>query len=227
MRKLLLCISIAGCIAAPIVSAQGRSGGGGPPSGTMGGTMGGSQMGGSPHGDFGSRQSIDAQQRSTLRRDNAHSGHEAATPEQALFGLSTADRAKLLKDADLETRKAFGAYQATLAKAQGDGGTTTLTADSVTHAQLSTFALDTQTRAQELRSADRATRKAFGKFQSAMARQQALERAAGAASVNAAFGLDTASRAKLQRDADVDTRKTFGADESTRAKAKSDDDNGN
>lgn len=232
MRKLLLGLAIAGCIATPLALAQGRSGGGGPPSGSLGGSHMGSPMGASigvgTHGSIGNTH-MDVQGHSTLRGANASTRADAQTPEQAVFGLSTAERAKLLKDADLETRKAFGAYQASLAKAKAkakggeDVDAMTVEADSLTQAQLDAFGTDTQARAMELKGADRATRKAFGTFQSALARERALARAAGAASVNAAFGADTASRARLQGDSDTDTRTRFGADESTGAKAKSDD----
>lgn len=233
MRKLILCIAIAGSMAAPLAFAQSHPGGGPPPGagGGMGGSMGGSHMG-SPmgnmgasmgtHGDMGRSHSLDARARSTLRRDNAR------TPEQAMFGLSTAARAKLLKDADLETRKAFGSYQSALAKAQSrhdanssTDATTGLDAGTVTIAQLNAFAADTRARAQEQQNADRATRRAFGSFQSALAREQGLQQAAGPVAVNAAFGVQTAARAKLQGDADVQTRQRFGADQSTAAKAKS------
>lgn len=233
MRKFMLCIAIAGSIAAPLAFAQSHPGGG-PPAGVgggMGGSMGGSHMG-SPMGNMGASMgasmgrshSLDARARSTLRRDNAR------TPEQAMFGLSTAERAKLLKDADLETRKAFGSYQSALAKAQSrhDANSTTdattgLDAGTVTIAQLSAFAADTRARAQEQKNADRATRRAFGSLQSALAREQGLQQAAGPVAVNAAFGVQTAARAKLQGNADVETRKRFGADESAAAKAKSND----
>lgn len=230
MRKLILCIAIAGSVATPLAFAQ--SHGGGPPAGVgggMGGSMGGSHMG-SPmgnmgssmglgtHADIGRSHAIDARARADLRR------HNAQTPEQAIFGLSTAERAKLLKDADLETRKAFGAYQSALARAQArhDAGTTAeataqLDAGTASFSQLNAFAADTQARASEQKNADRATRRAFGKLQSALAQEQGLQQAAGPLALNAAFGTQTAARARTQGDADHTTRTSFGAEQSAAA----------
>lgn len=228
MRTLILSLAIAGAIASPLALAQSRGGGGGPPPGAGGG-MGGPPMG-MPSGNIGhgmggsmgidmrnSMGSLHAQERSdraALRRENAQ------TPEQAMFGLFTADRAKLLKNADVDTRKAFGAYQASLAKAKNDDSTTAIAnAETTSRADIQAFGADTAARASELKDADRRTRKAFGKFQSALARQQLLERVAGTTSVQAAFGIDTAASAKLQADADPAARTQFGANQAVRAKA--------
>jgi len=187
--------------------------------------MGNPHMGGGMGGDFGSRQDdtrrFEAQQRATMRRDEARARRDANAPEQALFGLSTAARAQLLKDADLETRKAFGTYQAALAKAKAkrSDGSTALASEAMTSADLQTFGADTQARARELKGSDRTTKQAFGTFQASLARQQALERAAGSTSTTAKFGTETSEGAKLQGKADADTRKSFGSKTATRAKS--------
>jgi len=189
--------------------------------------MGGHEMGGrmsGSHGEMG--RSGDYRQEGRARREDAIARRDTMAPEQAVFGLSTAARAKLLKDADLEARKAFGQYQASLAKAQGGSERQARrNAKMASDVEVSNFGSDTAARARELQSADLATRTAFGKLQSALARAQNLRRAAGAASVNAAFGTDTAARAKMQGNAALETRKTFGADQARRAKAKADADN--
>lgn len=234
MRKLILCFAIASCIAAPIASAQGRSGGGGPPSGATGGNLGGGAQMGAPMGGPSMGGSINARGNADMNigRDASLRSQQRLdaqarrqSPEQAMLGLSTAERARLLKDADLETRQAFGAYQAALAKANRDGDTDTVepSAAAVSLAELDAFAADTQARAREQKGATREARKAFGAFQSALAREQALLRAADPASANAAFGMETASHAALQRDADAETRQAFGSEQSARAKAKSGD----
>lgn len=176
MRKLILVIAIAGLMASPIVLSQGRSGGG-HPVGPPGGSVGGGQTGGQQMGSqmSGSRSGME---RPTSRED-ARGRRDAMTPEQALFGLSTADRAKLLKDADLETRKAFGALQTSLARANGDSARTARrNAMAATYEEMASFGSQTAARAQELQSANNATRRAFGEFQAALARQQGLRRAA-------------------------------------------------
>lgn len=224
MRTLILSLAIAGAIASPLATAQSRGGGGGPPAGAGGGA-GGSHMG-SPMGNMGGTRgnssmgdmrSVDARSRNEIRRDNARN------PEQAMFGLSTAERAKMLKDADLDARKAFGAYQAALAKAKGEQGEgeDALEAMSASRSELAAFGADTKARAAELKDADRRTRRAFGKLQSALARAQGMERAAGAASVHAAFGQETASAAQLQGQADADARAGFGPAQAAKAKQQS------
>lgn len=233
MRKMILCISIVSCLASSVAFGQGRPGGAGPPSGNPGGppmgnpggsSMGNPSMGGGIRGEFGSAhsdaRSLEAQQRSTLRREEARALRDAKAPEKALFGLSTAERAQLLKDADLATRKAFGTYQAALAKAKRPEGSTALASEArMTAADLQTFGADTQSRARELKGSDRTTKQAFGTFQASLARQQALERAAGATSANAQFGMETSEGAKLQGKVDADSRKAFGDKTATRAKA--------
>ncbi len=202
----------------------------------MGGQqMGGQRMGGSMAGSRGDSGSMgassrglgDAMERSTVRREEARARREAATaqrdsvtPEKAVFGLSTAARAKLLKDANFETRKAFGAFQASLAKANGDSERAArINAESATHAQLASFGSDTAAHARTLQSADLATRKAFGRFQSASAREQDLRRVAGPEAVGRAFGAQTAANAQLQRDGTAESRTSFGENQSARAKA--------
>ncbi len=228
MRKssMILIAAVAMAMAAPAVQAQGRPGGagGGPPAGVGGGASGshmGSSMGnmGGTRGNssMGDMHSMDGRSKAEMHRENAR------TPEQALFGLSTAERAKLLKDADLDARKAFGAYQSALAKAKHEqgAGEASLDAMRASRSEMASFGADTQARAVELKDADRSTRKAFGKLQAALARAQGLERAAGQASVQAAFGQETASAAKLQGQADADARATFGPAQAAKAKQQS------
>lgn len=240
MRKLIVCIAIAGCLAGSTALAAGGGGGGqgggqggghgggmggqgggmgggmsggmgGGMDGGMGGGMGGDHLNGRANSDLHGAGSSDP--RSALRGDNAN------TPQQAMFGRSTAERARMLKDADLATRQAFGQYQSSLAKSQGNSHAPVSDATQ-NQVQIYHFVADTSARAKELKGADIATRTSFGAIQASLAREQGLERAAGTVALNAAFGQQTASRAKLQRDADVATRKTFGTDQSTRAKAK-------
>jgi hypothetical protein len=225
MRKIILTLAIAAAFAAPVAFAGGGHGGGGIGigvgggghigggiGGPVGGVRGGVDVGGSVHGsDRGlGRQGV-------LDR--------ATTPEQAVFGLSTAERASLLRDADLATRKAFGKYQSALAKARAKrdhaehGTDAMLSAEAASRQQIASFGADTAARARELQDADRATRRAFGKFQSTLAREQQLTVAAGAEAEASAFGQDTAARAQMLGQADVSTRRQFGADQSTRARA--------
>lgn len=142
MRHLLITAALVACIAAPSTFAQGRPGGaGGPPSaGGMGGPpsgMSGSRPTSGPSIDMranaetrraeAAARRLEAQTRraeADTRRAEAAARRDAAaanaqTPEEAQFGLDTAARAQALKDADQETREAFGAKQAELAQGQG------------------------------------------------------------------------------------------------------------
>lgn len=227
MRRILLSIAIAGCIVAPTVLAQGRSGGaGGPPAGGAASNrpMSGPSMdraagmGRSTDMDRGRANSFleeAAQRRAAAKAAKAR----AVEAEQAQFGQDTAERAKALKDADLETRQAFGDYQAALARQKS------LEADANSaNAGNNAFGQDTAARARALKEADLETRKAFGALQAAAAKAKALGSTveivttANASSDNASFGLDTSTRARMQQDATVDTRKTFGENQSTLAK---------
>jgi hypothetical protein len=121
------------------------------------------------------------------------------TADEVMSGLSTSDRARKLREADLQTRKAFGAYQSVVADARRDGDPTdgavadvlAVQATSATHAQIARFGEDTDQRARELQNVDQSTRRAFDKFQAAFWRQQDLAEAAGADARIAAFGVDT------------------------------------
>lgn len=238
MRKtnMILVSALALAMAAPALYAQGRPDGvgggppagvgGGPPGGTGGsqggGNMGGNGMGGGmsgSHGDMG--RSADYRDQAQARRQAAIERRDRMAPEQAMFGLSTSERAKLLKDADLEARKAFGEYQAGLAKLNG-GSARQARRDAkvASPAEVANFGRDTAARARELQSADAATRAAFGKLQAALARAHALQRAAADIAVKSEFGRDTAARAQAQGSASLETRKGFGAAQAARAREK-------
>jgi hypothetical protein len=120
-------------------------------------------------------------------------------PEEVMRGLSTAERAQELRKADLNTRKAFGAYQAVVAEARRDRDPTDAAADAVlgiqaqsaTREQIARFGEDSDERARQLQDVGRATRRAFDKFQAALWREQDLAEAAGSAARIAAYGADT------------------------------------
>lgn len=250
MRKsnMILVAALAMAMAAPALHAQGRPGGvgGGPPAG-VGGGMGGPPTGMGGSGGMGGMGGMNAPGRSTgdamssgrptslreaamQRRAAAQARRAAAadkSSENAEFGRSTAERAKALKDADLETRQAFGVFQAAAARqksleasavasvgANGNGSTN------------AAFGKDTAARARALRDADADTRKAFGALQAAAAKAKALGSdvelvTTPANSEKAAFGRGTAARAKLQKDATVELRQVFGETQSASAKGKS------
>ena len=221
-------------VAATPAFAQGKSGGaGGPPAGVGpggsqgGGHMGGNGMGGNgmggtmsgSHGDMG--RGADYRDQAQARREAAIERRDRMTPEQAIFGLSTSERAKLLKDADLEARKAFGEYQAGLAKLNGGNARQARRdAKAASPAEVANFGTDTAARARELQSADAATRTAFGKLQAVLARAQALQRAAADVALKSEFGRDTAARAQGQGSASLETKKAFGAAQAARARDK-------
>ncbi len=123
------------------------------------------------------------------------------TAEEVMSGLSTAERAQKLREADLGTRKAFGDYQSEVAEARREGDSTDaaasevlgVQAQSATREQIARFGEDTDERARELRDVGRATRRAFDKFQAAFWREQDLGEAAGAEARIAAYGVDTAA----------------------------------
>ena len=128
------------------------------------------------------------------------------TPEEVMSGLSTAERARKLREADLTTRKAFGDYQEAVAEARRDGDPTdaaaadvlAIQAQSATRAQIARFGEDTDERARELQKVGHATRRAFDKFQAAYWREQDLGQAAGAEARIAAYGVDTATPAPVE-----------------------------
>ncbi|MBC7656594.1 MAG: hypothetical protein H7147_05390, partial [Frankiaceae bacterium] len=109
----------------------------------------------------------------------------------AAFGQETAAQAKTLKDADLETRKAFGGTVAERAKLQGQGDDGDDEGDTTTESAGSTSKLS-----------QKASTKAKGSASASAGTDHA--------NANAEFGQTTASSAKTLKDADVDTRKTFG-----------------
>jgi hypothetical protein len=125
------------------------------------------------------------------------------TPEEVMARLSTAERAKKLREADAQTREAFGKYQSVVAEARRDSDPTDADADallavqaqSATRAQISHFGEDSDERAQQLRNVGRATQKAFDKFQALLWREQDLAEAAGAEARVAAFGPEPAAPA--------------------------------
>ena len=121
------------------------------------------------------------------------------TPEEVMARLSTSERALKLREADLETRKAFGKYQSVVAEAQRDGDPTDAAAAAVlgvsweaaTRQQISDFGADTDERAKQLTGVGKATRRAYDKFQDKLWRQQDLVAAAGTEAEIAAFGQAT------------------------------------
>jgi hypothetical protein len=125
------------------------------------------------------------------------------TADEVMSPLSTAERAQKLRKADLETRKAFGDYQAVVAEARRDGDATdaaaadllAVQAQSATRAQIARFGEDTDERVRQLEGVERATRRAFDKFQATFWRQQDLVAAAGAEAEMAAFGQVTGAQA--------------------------------
>lgn len=246
MRRFVLSLAIASVVAAPVAFAQLVGGGGGPPVGIGGGA--GSQVGvgvgsGAPSGNVGVGSGVGVGVGNTRASaglgvrtgtgdvDRHPRSRPAKTPEQAMFGLSTSERAQLLREADLKTRTAFGEYQSVLARALRDGDPTDAAATAVLGVQAQTatreriigFGADTAERAQQLKDADRATRRAFGRFQSALARELDLAAAAGAEAEASAFGQDTATRARLLGEAGAATRQEFGRDQSMAAKARDND----
>lgn len=233
MRKLLVIAAAIACLATTPAFAQGKPGGvgGGPPAGAgPGGSPGGAHMGGMGGGMSGSAGGMARgggfQDQAMTRREAAIERRDRMPPEQAVFGLSTSERAKLLKDADLAARKAFGEYQAALAKLNGRSAREARrNAKAATPAEVENFGRDTATRARELQSADAATRAAFGKLQAALARAEALQRAAAGAAAKSEPGRDTAARAQALGSASVDTKKGFGAAQSARAREKQAADN--
>src|SRR5687768_12202606 len=126
-------------------------------------------------------------------------------PEEVMAGLSTAERAQKLREANETTRKAFAVYQAEVAEARRDGDPTDaaatevlgLRAQSATREQIARFGEDTDERARQLQNIGRATRRAFDKFQAALWREQDLAEAAGAEARIAAFGADTPAPAPV------------------------------
>ena len=130
------------------------------------------------------------------------------TPEEVMSALSTSERARKLREADLNTRKAFGAYQSEVAEARRDRDPTDaaatavlgIQAQSATRAQIARFGEDTDERARELQKVGQATRRAFDKFQAAFWREQDLAEAAGAEARIAAYGVDTAPAAQVATD---------------------------
>jgi len=133
-------------------------------------------------------------------------------PEEVMSGLSTAERAQELRKANLNTRKAFGAYQSVVAEARRDRDPTdaaaaavlAVEAQSATREQIGRFGEDTDERARELQDVGRATRRAFDKFQAAYWREQDLAEAAGAEARIAAYGADTPAAAPVAGDAASD-----------------------
>lgn len=253
MRKsnMILVTALALAMAAPAVQAQGRPGGagGGPPAG-VGGGMGGppTGMGGSAGmGGYGgmnapgrsmgdsmsNERSGSLREAAMQRRADAQARRTAAADkglDKAQFGRSTAERAKALKDADLETRKAFGTYQAAAAKQKSlEASVAGSTDNSARASTKAAFGKDTAARAKALREADLDTRKAFGALQAAAAKGKALGSGLDlvtttpASSEKAAFGTETSARAQLQKDATVGNRKTFGKTQSALAQAQRED----
>ena len=126
-------------------------------------------------------------------------------PEEVMAGLSTAERAQKLREANETTRKAFAVYQAEVAEARRDGDPTDAAANEVlglqartaTREQIARFGEDSDERARQLQNIGRATRRAFDKFQAALWREQDLAEAAGAEARIAAFGADTPAPAPV------------------------------
>lgn len=250
MRKtnMILVAALAMAMAAPAVQAQGRPGGagGGPPAG-VGGGMGGPPTGMGGGGGMGGMHAPGRSMGDSMSNERSGSMREAATQRRAeaqarrvaaadkasgkgQFGQSTAERAKLLKDADLETRQAFGAYQAAAARQKS---LETSAADAAgTSAQASdkaAFGKETAARAKAMREADLETRRAFGALQAAAAKGKALGSGLvlvttpSSASDKAEFGTQTSARAQLQKDFTTEDRKTFGKTQSALARAKRED----
>jgi hypothetical protein len=138
------------------------------------------------------------------------------TPEEVMAGLSTAQRAQKLLEADATTRKAFGAYQRVVAEARLDGDPTDADATAVLATQAQSapreqvlhFGEDSNERAQQLRDVGKATRRAFDKFQAAVWREQDLAEAAGPDARVAAFGADTAPANPVAQDQPAATDQT-------------------
>jgi hypothetical protein len=120
------------------------------------------------------------------------------TAAEVMAPLSTAERAKRLRKADLDTREAFAEYQSVVAEARRHGEPTDaaapavlgVTAQAATRDQISAFGAESDERARQLAAANRATKRAFDKFQSALWRELDLVDAAGAEARVAAFGPD-------------------------------------
>lgn len=220
--------------------------------GGMHGNMGGS-MSGSPGGmhDSGSRVHDDGlrgaayREAAQERRDAARLRAAGDRPERSLFGASTAQRAHLQKDADVETRRTFGDVQSAQAKARGRAHEGETAADdngdadtqSSRHAdkRRDDMRAEADARVHRTRTSDTANQGPFGRLRSMLAHQRALHRTAGDgqdASTSAAdhrsangtehsrFGQQTAARAHLQGEAGVDARNDFGAHQSALAHAR-------
>jgi hypothetical protein len=130
---------------------------------------------------------------------------QARPPKSAaevMAPLSTSERAQQLRKADLETRKAFGEYQAVVADAQRHGDATDaaaaavlgVQAQSATREQISSFGAESDERARQLAGVNRATRRAFDNFQKVLWRELDLVDAAGTEARVAAFGPDTTAQ---------------------------------
>jgi hypothetical protein len=191
MRRFVLPLAIASVLAAPLALAQ-PAGGGVPAVAAAAGV--GNVRASADDGVRTGASDVDRHPRSRPPK----------TPEQVMAGLSTAERAQKLREADLNTRKEFGVYQSVVADARRDGDPTDaavtavlgIQAQSATRAQIARFGEDTDERARELRGVGRATRRAFDKFQAALWREQDLAEAAGPEARVAAYGADTAPAAQ-------------------------------
>lgn len=254
MRKtnMILATALVLAMAAPALHAQGRPGGvgGGPPAGVGGGPPGGLGGGmGGPPADIGGGNGMGAgnapgrpmgdsmssgratsyREAAMQRRAEAQARRAAAADnasEKGEFGKSTAERARALKDADLETRQAFGAYQSAAARQKALEASAGASADaSANGSSNSAFGKETAARARALRDADQETRRAFGALQAAAARAKALGSTVDVVTTSrtdagkSAFGAETAARARLQKDATVELRQSFGKTQSAQAKA--------
>lgn len=145
---------------------------------------------------FGAASAQDRVRTGSSSVDRHPQSRPPKTPEEVMAKLSTSERALRLRKADAETRKAFGEYQSVVAEAQRDGDATDAAAlavlgvswESATRQQIRDFGADTDERARQLTGVDRATRRAFDKFQDKLWREQDLAEAAGIEARVAAFG---------------------------------------
>lgn len=242
--NMILITAVAIAMAAPALHAQGRPGGvgGGPPAGVGGGMggppagiggsggMGGMNTPGRAMGDSVSSERSGSLREAAMQRRAEAQARRAAAAEKASeegdFGTNTAERARALKDADLETRQAFGAYQSAAARQKALEASARASADaSANGSSNSAFGKETAARAKALRDADQETRRAFGALQAAAARAKALGSTlevvttARADDGKSAFGAETAARARLQKEATVELRQSFGRTQSAQAKA--------